>query len=88
MKRLLIWCKQQQILRGEAGAGHELLPGLVPTGLRGEILAGPLNTVEGPGGIPPRSRPGHAFKPEHEELFRTLLEPFTVALENDRRLRN
>jgi hydrogenase-4 transcriptional activator len=88
MKRLLIWCKQEQILRAEATAANERLPGLVPAGLRGEILAGPLNTAEGPGGLLLlEARPGHPFKPEHEELLRTLLEPFTVALENDRRLR-
>src|SRR5262249_13715910 len=33
------------------------------------------------------ARPGHSFRPEHGEMLRTLLEPFTVALENDRRLR-
>ncbi len=88
MKRLLIWCKHEQLLRGKAEVCYKLLPGLVPTGLRGEILGGPLNTAEGPGGILLlEARPGHAFKSEHEELLRTLLEPFTVALENDRRLR-
>jgi transcriptional regulator with GAF, ATPase, and Fis domain len=88
MKRLLMWCKQEQVFRGLAVAANERLPGLVPTGTEGEILAGPLNTVEGPGGLLLlEARPGHSFKPEHEELLRTLLEPFTVALENDRRLR-
>ncbi|HTU20189.1 MAG TPA: sigma 54-interacting transcriptional regulator [Gemmataceae bacterium] len=88
MKHLLMWCKQEQILRAEATVAHEQLPGLVPAGLRGEILAGPLNTVEGPGGLLLlEGRDGHPFKPEHEELLRALLEPFTVALENDRRLR-
>jgi hydrogenase-4 transcriptional activator len=88
MKQLLIWCKQEQILRGEATAVNERFPGLAPAGLRGEILIGPLNAVEGAGGLLLlEARPGHPFKPEHEELLRTLLEPFTVALENDRRLR-
>jgi hydrogenase-4 transcriptional activator len=88
MKRLLIWCKQEQILRGEAESCNKLFPGLVPAGLRGEILVGPLNTFEGPGGLLLfEARSGHAFKPEHERLLRTLLDPFTVALENDRRLR-
>ena len=84
----MVWCKQEQIFRGPATAAYERLPGLVPSGLGGEILAGPLNTVDGPGGLLLlEARPGHSFKPEHEELLRTLLEPFTVALENDRRLR-
>src|SRR5439155_4435156 len=33
------------------------------------------------------ARPPHAFRAEHEELLAALLEPFTVALENDRRVR-
>jgi transcriptional regulator with GAF, ATPase, and Fis domain len=87
MKRLLMWCKQEQILRGAATAVNEQLSGLVPPGLRGEILAGPLNMAEGPGGLLLlEARPGHSFNPEHEELLRTLLDPFTVALENNRRL--
>jgi transcriptional regulator with GAF, ATPase, and Fis domain len=88
LKRLLVWCKQEQIFRGLATDANERLPGLVPSGLHGEILAGPLNTVEGPGGLLLlEARPDHLFNSEHEELLRTLLEPFTVALENDRRLR-
>jgi transcriptional regulator with GAF, ATPase, and Fis domain len=88
MKRLLIWCKQEQIFCGLAAGAQKQLPGLVPTGLGGEILAGPLNTEEGPGGLLLlEARSDHSFKPEHEQLLRTLLEPFTVALENDRRLR-
>jgi hydrogenase-4 transcriptional activator len=88
MKRLLIWCKQEQILCGPAMAVNDRLPGLVPAGLQSDILIGPLNTVDGPGGLLLlEARAGHRFKPEHEELLRILLEPFTVALENDRRLR-
>ena len=62
------------------------LPGLLPAGLEGEILAGPLNTEDGPVGVlilVGRS----AFTTEHEELLGSLLEPFAVAMENDRRLR-
>ena len=89
MKRLLMWCHQEQVFRGLPLVANERLPGLVPSsGLRGEVLAGPLHKAEGPGGLLLlEARPGHSFKPEHEELLRTLLEPFTVALENDRRLR-
>ena len=88
LKHLLSWCKQEQILRAEAAAADKRLPGLLPAGLQGEILAGPLNTVEGKGGLLLlKARPGHSFHPEHEEVLRALLEPFTVALENDRRLR-
>lgn len=88
LQRLLIWCKQEQIFRGSATEANRQLPGLVPANLAGEVVAGPLNAVEGPGGLLLlEARAGQPFGPEHEELLRTLLEPFTVALENDRRLR-
>jgi transcriptional regulator with GAF, ATPase, and Fis domain len=88
MERLLVWCKQQTILCCAAEVANERLPGLVPSGVQGEILAGPLHTAEGPGGLLILgARPGQGFRSVHEELLRTLLEPFTVALENDRRLR-
>lgn len=88
MKRLLMWCKEEQMLCAPASDAYARLPGLVPSGLQGQILAGSLHTAEGPGGLLLlEARPDRLFKPEHEELLRTLLEPFTVALENDRRLR-
>ena len=88
MKRLLIWCKQEQILCGPTTTINDKLHGLVPTGVQGDVLIGPLNATEGPGGLLVlEARSGHHFKGEHQDLLRTLLEPFTVALENDRRLR-
>jgi transcriptional regulator with GAF, ATPase, and Fis domain len=88
LERLLVWCKQERMLHGRAPALANWLPGLLPAGLDEEILVGPLNTAEGPVGVLVLvARPGHAFRPEHEDMVRTLLEPFTVALENDRRLR-
>jgi transcriptional regulator with GAF, ATPase, and Fis domain len=88
MERLLVWCKQERTLRSAAEVAHERLPGLVPAGVQGEILAGALPAAEGPGGLLIlEARRGQSFRPVHEELFRALLEPFTVALENDRRLR-
>ena len=57
-------------------------------GGRGEILAGPLMSHESLIGIlllqaPPDAR----FEPGHRPMGQALLEPFTAALENDRRLR-
>ncbi|HTU94027.1 MAG TPA: sigma 54-interacting transcriptional regulator, partial [Gemmataceae bacterium] len=88
MNRLLAWCMQGRVLHEQAEAAHEQLPGLVPSGLRGDILAGPLSTADAPEGLLLlNARLGESFQPEHEEMLSKLLEPFTVALENDRRLR-
>lgn len=70
LKSLLMWCKQARIFRGLAPDANAQLPGLVPAGLPGEILAGPLNTADGEGGLLLlEARSGQTFKPEHEELL-------------------
>ncbi len=88
MKRLLSWCQEKRVLHERAEVANERLPGLVPIGLRGDILAGPLPTPDEPRGLLViNARPVETFQAAHENLLRVLLEPFTIALENDRRLR-
>jgi hydrogenase-4 transcriptional activator len=86
--RLLQWCRRGELVHEQSEALHDRLPGLVPEGSAGDVLAGPLNTPDGSRGavvaIAPSSR---TFQAEHEELLKVLVEPFTVAVENDRRLR-
>jgi transcriptional regulator with GAF, ATPase, and Fis domain len=88
LERLLAWCKRQEVVKHAAESLHRKLPGLVPEGIHGELLAAPLNTTDGaPGVILVRSRAPHEFRAVHERMVASLCEPFTVALENDRRLR-
>jgi transcriptional regulator with GAF, ATPase, and Fis domain len=85
--RLLRWSESREILWSPAAQVRERLPGLLPDGLEGEVLAGPLLSEDGPAGVLILvARPPHAFRADHEDLVRSLLEPFTVALENDRRV--
>ena len=87
-KRLLLWCEAQEIVRAPASLVQERLPALLPEGADGDVMAGPLNTAEGPAGLLILlAYPPHVFRGEHEELVQALLEPFAVALENDRRVR-
>jgi hydrogenase-4 transcriptional activator len=86
--RLLQWCRRGEIIREKADVMSQRLPGLVPEGTVGEVLAGPLHTSDGPpGALVAIATPPHNFQLEHEALLKVLLEPFTVAVENDRRLR-
>jgi hydrogenase-4 transcriptional activator len=87
MDRILRWCRRAEVLRRPAAAVQQELPGLLPAGLEGEVLAGPLTTEDGPAGVLLFVARGAAFESDHEELLRALLEPFTVAIENDRRVR-
>jgi transcriptional regulator with GAF, ATPase, and Fis domain len=88
LDRIVSWCRQQQILREPARELEQRLPGLLPAELDGDVLAGPLNSEDGPAGVlifVAWSR--KTFNREHEELLHAVLEPFTVAMENDRRVR-
>jgi hydrogenase-4 transcriptional activator len=86
--RLTQWCRRGELIRDKAETIHRKLTGLVPEGTTGEVLAGPLNTQDGPAGaLVLVAQPPRAFDADHEQLLKVLLEPFTVALENDRRLR-
>ena len=62
---------------------------LVPPAAGGpgtEVLAGPLVDHDGHAGILVLiSQPGRPFNQSHEELAQRLLEPFAVAITNDRR---
>jgi transcriptional regulator with GAF, ATPase, and Fis domain len=64
------------------------LPGLLPDGFEGDVLAAALPSREEPRGVLVlAARRGKRFDTAHEAIARALLEPFAAALENDRRVR-
>jgi hydrogenase-4 transcriptional activator len=86
---LLAWCRNGATARGTRRTLRgEFWPLLIPEGLEGEILAGVLGTPQQPQGILLiAAPPGASFGSEHAALFEKLIEPFSIVLENDRRLR-
>jgi transcriptional regulator with GAF, ATPase, and Fis domain len=87
-EHLISWCHRGEVAHRPAEKLEAWVPGLLPEGLEGDVLAGPLVSREGPVGVVLLvARAPHHFHAEHETLFSTLIEPFTVALENDHRLR-
>jgi transcriptional regulator with GAF, ATPase, and Fis domain len=88
LERLAGWCGQGKVYRGPERAVRRKLPGLLPEGLEGPVLAGPLLVRDAPAGVLLLvAAPRHELRDEHVELMQSLLEPFAVALENDQRLR-
>jgi hydrogenase-4 transcriptional activator len=86
LQRLLAWCREPAMLRQSAESAG--LAGLLPPGLDGEVLVGPLNADgDNPGVLVLAARPPHRFEAGHERLAQALLEPFSVAVANDRRVR-
>src|SRR5262245_45113101 len=84
LQRLLLWCRRQEVFHGPSHLVPNLLPGLLPPGIEGDVLSGPLGSDDGPLGVLILiAPPGQHFDPEDREVLRTLLGPFTVALQND-----
>ena len=87
LEGLVEWCRKGQVARGDAREVGGRLPCLLPPGLEGSVLVGPLRRETEPAGMvilvafPPR-----CFEVKHEAIAQALLEPFAAALENDRRV--
>ncbi|MHB1035634.1 MAG: sigma-54-dependent Fis family transcriptional regulator [Pirellulales bacterium] len=89
MERVLSWARMERVLHCPAGVADDpAAAALVPPGLGGDVLAGPLVNQGGPLGVllvvagSPR-----VFSAAHVALVQSLLEPFAVALQNDWRIR-
>jgi transcriptional regulator with GAF, ATPase, and Fis domain len=84
VRQLTAWAASGEIRRGRPKGD---LAGVVPADLAGDILVGPLG---GPGNweglLIVVSRPEVTFSRRDVALAQALLEPFTTALQNDRRL--
>jgi transcriptional regulator with GAF, ATPase, and Fis domain len=88
LERLASWCANRKVERGTDRAIRRKLPGLLPDGTVGTVLAGPLVVQDGPAGILLSiGDSSREIRDEHVDLMQSLLEPFAVALENDHRLR-
>src|SRR5262245_57571825 len=88
LERLLFWGARREVFRGPAHRASVSLPRLLPRGIEGDVLVGPLAARDGfLGVLALAARPPRRFQAEHELLLADLLEPLAVALRNDRRLR-
>ncbi len=60
---------------------------IVPSAIEGDVLVGPLGKPGEPSGVLVLCAiPRRFFNPRHVALVQRLLEPFSIALENDHRL--
>jgi hydrogenase-4 transcriptional activator len=88
LKNLLAWYRRAEIIHGPA---KEIVAGrtscIVPANVDGDVLAAPLLPQGSPMGVVVLvAQPRRQFSAAHQAIFRTLIEPFAVALANDRRL--
>ncbi len=88
-RRLLqSWIRQQEVIQHEVGdEPHEVMRLLVGERVDGNWLAAPLASEHGAAGaMLLRATPPEAFTQSHVRMTEALIEPFSAALENDRRL--
>jgi len=88
LKRFLAWAaKNEPTRRGKRQNLRSELQGLLPEPGTHDLLAGPLRHGDEPVGVLVLvAPPGEWYQEEHSHLMARLLEPFSVALENYRRL--
>ena len=82
------WCLASRIARGPADRIVDEIPGLIPSGWTGDVLAAGLSLDDEPLGVwLLGSEPPARFLPEHEAIIAALCEPIAVALHHERRWR-
>ena len=87
LAELVAFCRRGKPLRGSAAALARRIEGAVPESLEGDLIVGPLLRDGEPAGVLVLvARAPRHFEREHEEVAHALAEPFSVALENDRRI--
>ena len=85
--RLLAWAKRGEPLHAPAERRTGEIATVVPPEVSGEILVGPLSGPDGPAGVLILAAEHQkSFRSVHQEMLKALLDPFSAALENDRRL--
>jgi hydrogenase-4 transcriptional activator len=80
---VLDWSREARVLHGHASR-TALLSALVPRGVLGDVIVGPLVDEEGPQGVFVLVAED-SFSELHVRKAQALLEPLRLALENDRR---
>src|SRR5262245_59132239 len=87
MRRIVAWGREGTVLHGQAVVKSGDLAAVVPADIDGALLAGPLQGPERTAGVLVLvAGDGKRFRPAHVNMVESLLEPFSAALENDRRL--
>ena len=87
-RSLKAWIRRREVIHHTPGdEPHKLLALLTGGQLAYSWLAGPLSSEHGAAGaLLLRLHPPEAYEPRRAEMVEILLEPFSAALENDRRL--
>jgi hydrogenase-4 transcriptional activator len=89
IKKLRQWRRRGELVHGSANSPlPSELQLVIPSGVAGDLVLGPLGESPGSFGILIlAATPKRTFSVQHLALARVLLDPFSIALDNDQRLR-
>lgn len=88
MERLRVWCYDGEVIRWRRDALAEPWDFLAPAGTAADVLFVPLRSQGEPLGVLLLiARPGQTFEVRSANQAQALIEPFSVALGNDARMR-
>ena len=86
-RRVLSWAKARAVVHSPRSRRSGIAALVVPEEIDGEVVVGPLHSVEHEGGVLILvAQSGKSLKQPHLQMAKALLDPFSAALENDRRL--
>ena len=86
-RRIVAWAKAKSVVQSPRSKRTGIAAMVVPTEIDGEVAVGPLHGPDGAGGVLILAcETGKAFRQPHLQMAQALLDPFSAALENDRRL--
>ncbi len=83
---VLGWCAEGRLLRARMEVVAPLVSVIVPAGVTGEVIVGPLVTAGTPMGVLLFVGASGAFGEDDDAVLREMLEPMAVALANDSRI--
>jgi len=88
IERILEWCHEGKVIHSHSRDTSAPLPGVIPPGIEGSLLVGALcSSTEHIGVLILVASQPRSFRVGHKAMVHALLEPFSVALENDRQVR-
>ncbi len=88
-EKFLRWAAEGELIEGNRRVlADQGLDFLLPKNVDGDILMGALGSAKEPSGLLILlSASNRKFEPKHIDVARALIEPFSLAMENDQRLR-
>jgi transcriptional regulator with GAF, ATPase, and Fis domain len=86
LEAVVAWSRRATVTRADPRAVREIPSGVIPHGIHGDVIAGPLRESDPIGVLLLIARPPHRFTDDDVDLASALVDPLSAALANDQRI--